>query len=117
MKLQCLFSELVEEPKDVIATLGSAVVMRCSTSVSTVVSCTWKHNKIVISKSCSNNHSLTLPNVSLSDEGSYTCEIMGNAGKPVISTVKLELPCIMYVNNSYHIVENFGRRKLWQIAR
>ena len=84
----------MEEPEDIIATLGSAVVMRCSVSFSTAVSCTWKHNKIVISKSCSNNQSLILPNVSLSDDGSYTCEIMGNAGKPVISTVKLELLCM-----------------------
>ncbi|XP_065918151.1 carcinoembryonic antigen-related cell adhesion molecule 5-like isoform X3 [Dysidea avara] len=83
--------ELIDQLNNTIATLGSEVELRCSASVATSINCTWKHNDIAMNTNHSDQTSLMLHNVSLTDGGWYTCEIIGNAGKPVTSTAKLEL--------------------------
>ncbi|XP_065918161.1 basement membrane-specific heparan sulfate proteoglycan core protein-like isoform X2 [Dysidea avara] len=86
---------LVDQLNDTIAPAGSEVELKCSASVSTAVNCTWKHNDTAMNTNCSDHLSLMLHNVSWTDEGSYTCEMIGNAGKPVTSTAKLK---ILYVD-------------------
>jgi len=82
-------SELVEEPHDILTALRTVVEFRCSASVTTAVSCAWKHNDSVIKTNC--QKSLILHIASPSDGGSYTCEIRGNAGKPLMSSAKVEI--------------------------
>ena len=88
--------ELIDQLNNTIATLGSEVELRCSASVATSINCTWKHNDIAMNTNHSDQTSLMLHNVSLTDGGWYTCEIIGNAGKPVTSTAKLELLCTLH---------------------
>ena len=80
---------LVKQLSDKIAPMGSEVVLRCSASVSAAINCTWKHNDTPMKHR--HHLSLKLHNVSLTDEGSYTCEMTGNAGNVVTSTAKLEV--------------------------
>jgi len=87
-------TELVEQLNNTVTTMGSEVELRCRASVDTSIISTWKHNDTEMTN-YSNHLSLMLHNVSLTDGGSYTCEITGNAGKPEISTAKLELLCML----------------------
>ena len=76
-------------------------MLRCSASVSTAVNCNWKHNNTEIKDW--HHSSLMLSNISLADEGSYTCEMKGNAGKAVASTAKLKI-LGTYVENVVTVV-------------
>ena len=101
---------LVDQLNDTIAPAGSEVELKCSASVSTAVNCTWKHNDTAMNTNCSDHLSLMLHNVSWTDEGSYTCEMIGNAGKPVTSTAKLKILCMfIVVTVAFYICAVFTR--------
>jgi len=86
--------------------MGSTVVFICNVSVTDDVNCKWKHNgkDMMTNANSSSNMSLELFDVNLDDGGIYTCEIMRDTDKLLVSSVKLRVLgklTIMFQNVSY----------------
>lgn len=93
IKVHVYFAGFAERPNDTIAALRSYFVLKCSATVSsTAISCTWKYNNNEMFEYCDHRSSLKL--VAVEQGGLYTCEIMGNAGKPLTATANVVALCM-----------------------